>query len=118
MFLFLGNNGLGNHHYTYILFVWYALQTFQVFNYLCPAHLNQAKQVMGGVIDIPSFMIIYGRENLHLLALLSNFRVQLKLNGFMVGIETIINKPVGSIPMAGREDYQLLKHYSDQRSSF
>lgn len=73
--------------------------TFQVFNYLCPAHLNQAKQVMGGVIDIPSFYDnLSGRENLHLLALLSNFRVsnsEIESVSSMVGIETIINKPVG-----------------------
>ena len=32
--------------------------------------------MMGGVIDIPSFYDnLSGRENLHLLALLSNFRV-------------------------------------------
>jgi len=73
--------------------------TFQVFNYLCPTQLNQAKHLMGGVIDIPSFYDnLSGRENLHLLASLSNFRAsksEIESVSALVGIETIIDKPVG-----------------------
>ncbi len=53
---------------------------------------------MGGVIDIPSFYeTLSGRENLRLLASLSNYlpsKSEIETIASMVGVESIIDKPV------------------------
>jgi len=96
----LGNNGAGKTTTIRILFglVSPTRGTYQVLDHLCPAHLNDAKKVMAGVIDIPSFYdTLTGRENLQLLASLSDYRVsqpELESTAAMVGIAHMLEKPV------------------------
>ncbi|MCX6090217.1 MAG: ABC transporter ATP-binding protein [Candidatus Atribacteria bacterium] len=100
IFGFLGNNGAGKTTTIRILFglVHPTSGDFQVFDHRCPSQLNQAKKVMSGVVDTPSFYeTLSGRENLLLLSSLSGFQPspdELLTVSQMVGIDRMLNRPV------------------------
>lgn len=77
IFGLLGNNGAGKTTTIRIIFglIKPTAGRFSIFDQLCPANLAQAKRLMGGLVEVPSFYPnLTGQENLSFLASLSSFK--------------------------------------------
>jgi len=100
VFGFLGNNGAGKTTTIRIVFglIRPSRGIFRVFGYTCPRQITQAKRVIGGLVDVPSFYeTLTGRDNLEIFSSFAGFtprRSEVEETAELVGIRDIMHNQV------------------------